>query len=199
MNYELLHMNPTLLSKTARIMDSSAFNYSFQTADFVKWIPHLRGEEPFVHHLQATASKTSSFKASFLERKLHEVCARFGLSVPIGADWDADGKLAESQNYSHLGNLKEKSTKNTLGSMSSNTLNSNIRSVGLTHRKSPASSHSNILLDYPKAQVPRKKNDANVRLVNEERLEGRPVDEESSDSDSDLIMQGVFLMDSDED
>jgi len=50
-----------------------------------------------IHHMQATASHTWSFKAKFLERKLHEACTRYGLDVPSVEGWDTKGLVPKTK------------------------------------------------------------------------------------------------------
>jgi len=81
-NYELLTMPHEELPHRVKIMDSSAFNFSFQQEGICAWVPNQRREEPFVHHMQSTASHPNSFKTRFLQRKLEEACARYSLPMP---------------------------------------------------------------------------------------------------------------------
>ena len=76
-----MRLGPLEVSQRFRIMDSSAFNFSYRQLLFGCPAP-MQGprDEPFIHHMQCL--ELGSFKKKFLLDKLSEACGRFGCVLP---------------------------------------------------------------------------------------------------------------------
>ena len=76
-----MRLDPLEVSQRFRIMDSSAFNFSYRQLLFGCPAP-MQGhrDEPFIHHMQCL--ELGSYKKKFLLDKLSEACGRFGCVLP---------------------------------------------------------------------------------------------------------------------